>query len=238
MAFRTKISWMVGIVIAILMVVSPAESAVIEIDQTGASGGTVSYGGILGTAASGSGIMFNLIEGVGTPFNAGAQLTCNPCTLTFTTGPSTSEGPTHWAWGPGGTFTLSGTIPLSGANPTWPGFTGTILTGTFDSMTADGSAGAPPKGFLGFGQDIKTDELVKFFYGIDPVTPPDPPIFSFINTEITASGGSVITSGPFAGAFDVSINDADITNEMPEPGSSLLILLGLGGLALSRRRRS
>jgi hypothetical protein len=43
---------------------------------------------------------------------------------------------------------------------------------------------------------------------------------------------------PIYGGFSALVKNADITNrDVPEPTSSLLVLLGLSALAISRRRR-
>ena len=48
-----------------------------------------------------------------TPANSGVVLPCVACSLDFTTGANISEGPS-WSWAGGGTFTLTGDIPLLG----------------------------------------------------------------------------------------------------------------------------
>ena len=104
------------------------------------------------------------------------------------------------------------------------GFSGNILRGFFTNNPPNVAIGTENAifAFNGFGQDIKAPALVEFFYGIPQDTNP-PPIFNFSNTELTGFG---------------TVDDADIKNALPEPGSSLLVVLGLSGLAMFSRRKN
>lgn len=239
MAFKFGTNWPKGVLAALvatgLLGGITAESAEIKIDQNIPQGplASLTYDGAGGPAV-GTDIDFNLIIGVDTPFNAGVTLTCVGCQLDFTTGANTGEGPTIWTFASGGSFVLTGTVPAVFG---FPGiFVPTaLLSGSFtgDPPNLAVGTGSAIFAFNGFGIDIKEPKLVTYFYGITP-GPGDPPvIFNYSNTEITGTG----TVG-LDGSFSVAVKDADISNSIPEPGSALLLLLGLGSLAAYRRRRS
>ncbi len=239
MVFKLGTTWPKGALAALvaagLLGGIPAESAEIKIDQNVAQNplSNLSYDGAGGPAV-GTDIDFNSITGVGTPFNAGVNLSCVGCQLDFTTGANTGEGPAFWTFASGGSFVLTGTVPAAF------GFPGilvptVLLSGTFSGAPAASAFGLGSSilTFGGVGIDVKHPSLVTYFYGITP-GPGDPPVvFNYTNTEITGTG----TVGA-DGSFNVAVLDADISNVLPEPGSALLLLLGLGSLAAYRRRRN
>ena len=229
MRSRPGMNTWIGAAVAVLaLAASPALAATITFDQL-VDSGTLTYNGTGGPLV-GTGITFQTISpslADPPPFNAGTDLVCGGCTLTFSTGANVTEGPGVWTWASGGTFTLTGTIP--GIGIVVPSV---ILSGTFtENPSATLVAGTLI--FGGGGIDFKAPELVMFYFGLIAPPPPDNMIFMFSNTEITATptvGGN--------GSLSALVTEADITNRLPEPGSALLLLLGLGSLAAYRRRRS
>jgi hypothetical protein len=216
---------------------SPAAALpTINFDQgggAGQAGGTLSYDGE-GGALVGTNIGFGALAGFDTALNAGVPLFCVPnCTLTFETGPNTSEavgvpgGVQQWTWAGGGSFTVEGTLNTASDGSGTDIATGTLLDGTFDG--AFGLIG--PEGRLlvaGVGNDTKNPDLLDF-YGISLLLP-----FRFANTEIVATG---LTVGDNF-SLDGTVTNADLTNtQIPEPGTLLLLGTGLGGAALVRRFR-
>ena len=219
---------------AMALIASPAEPGHINIDNGGIAAlpGLLTYDGEGGSAV-GSGIQFIQITGVDTPFHATETLICQGCFLDFATGGNTQEGPNFWTFAGGGFFVLRGEILADGGD--FDGFSGEILRGRFNNNPPNLALGTQKAifAFNGFGQDIKAAPLVEFFYGIPQDTDP-PPIFNFTNTEITGTG----IVDPNTQGFIVEVDNADIKNSLPEPGSSLLVLLGLSGLAMFSRRKN
>lgn len=230
MRSRPGMNTWIGAVAAVLaLVASPALAATITFDQA-VDSGTLSYDGA-GGALVGTGIGFSSITPSAAdppPFNALTILGCGGCLLSFTTGANVTEGPAVWTFAPGGSFTVTGTIPALGiVVPT------VILSGSFagDAPTVLSALGTLI--FAGAGIDFKAPELVAFYFGIVAPPPPNNQIFMFSNTEITA-----VPTFDGIGGFTALVTEADISNRLPEPGSALLLLLGLGSLVAYRRRRS
>lgn len=188
------------------------------------AGGTITYDGAGGPAV-GQGIVFVNVQGLDTPLNSGAVLSCVSCALAFTTGANQDETPPGWSWAGGGTITLTGTIPAIGINaPT------DLLTGSFiETANTPGLASTGPSAiFLAFGFDTK-DATLAAFYGLGPD-------FAFANTEIALD---TFSADPVTNAFVAIPNQADIINAAQVPGPIPLVLLGLGlllaGPALRKR---
>jgi hypothetical protein len=227
------------------------------IDQGAAGGvanGFVYYTGNALDPLVGSEIQFFSITGNDTPLNAGVSVVCTACLLNFETGTifGAPLGPLYTFNG-GGFFALEGSV---GAVPTAGPV---LLDGFFRNSPARPLSISVSNGtFVGFGNDIKDEDLAAFF-GLGPA-------FTYTNTTIYADtivfnpavatafdlfdldarcpgldcpytdNVDVVTIGP--GGFLMSVNTGDITNvPAPEPGSALLLLLGLGSLAAYRRRR-
>jgi hypothetical protein len=214
--------------IAATLVGSASSEAVgiISFDQFLAAGGTISYDGT-GGSLIGADIPFDLIRGIGTPFNSPSASGCAGCFLNFTTGANTAEGALYeWAGAPMGSFEVHGVVAAMGIL-----VDSVLLTGTIEFARLDTGELTLRLG----GADFKHPNIVDFFYGPGP-----DPMFSYVNTEILLGGinfeGGCQACGD--GGFSADVTNADIDNIVPEPGSSLLILLGLGSLAAYRRRRS
>ena len=192
-----------------------------------------------------------------------ADLFCTGCLLNFETGAHISGAtPGIVNFGAGGFFTLDvGTTlgdgiaagPAPGQAPAFGGIGvgENILLGSFRANPAKPiSIGVGPGIFTGFGIDVKHDAINTYFG-----TGPD---YKFTNTNIYGSLGTQAVgmhdlfdfdSNVFsdnevfvtlqAGGFIIKVDNGDITNNpVPEPGSTTLLLLGLGGLAAFRRRRN
>jgi hypothetical protein len=219
----------IGAVAAVLAVVAtPALAATITFDQL-ADTGTLAHA--VGGPLVGSDIAFTTIASSGadpTPFNSGVTLVCNMCTLSFTTGAVITEGPILWTFASGGSFVLTGGIPALGIADG-----STILSGSFTGLSV-ALATAGGMTFSGGGIDFKAPELALFYWGVVAPPPPNNQIFMYADTEITA----VPTSTTPGGGFTANVTEGDLTNRLPEPGSALLLLLGLGSLAAYRRRKS
>jgi hypothetical protein len=201
---------------------------VINFDQSGAQSATGSlfYNG-KGGALTGTNINFELITGNGTPKNDGRsnRLTCSPsCTLAFTTGNNTKEGPTNWDFAAGGSFTLTGTAYDMSQQQV---VSGTLLDGTFTQMS-NVNGNKTLLTFAGFGTDTKNPLLLDYF-GLPNIA------FTFGSTDISAKNVHVSSNGGFSG----TVTNADIDNTLPVPEPSGLLMLGAGliGLALVVRRK-
>ena len=246
MAFTHKTPGTKGALAALLsaglLAAIPAESARIDFDNGGLAqnpGASLTYDGIGGPLV-GTMIDFNSIQGVDTPLNAGINLTCVGCQLEFTTGANISEntGSGLWSFAAGGTFVLTGAVAPTGLGTGFAGLPANtvIISGTFTgdppNIAIGDVGGNAVFAFTGFGTDFKHPDIVAFYYGIPTSTTPAPE-FQYRNTEITGVGTVDGNLG-----FDFHVDNADIRNAMPEPGSALLLLFGLGSLAAYRRRRS
>ncbi len=189
--------------------------------------GLLEYDTVGGTL-TGTGIGFDFIVVTGTGILTDGTYTCLGCVLTFETGANTGFTgglfPT-WTWAAGGTFSIEGEIVGVTTGSV------TILTGAFTAASALGAdsfgGGADFIVFSGIGFDSKDGELLDHL----GLTGED---FRFASTDISSTG--TIDSD---GTFEADVDEADVTNTVvPEPSSTLLVLLGLGSLAAYRRRSS
>jgi hypothetical protein len=229
--------FLTALVVAFGLLESRAEAiAVLTFDQT-VDGGTIEYSGG-GDFVTGTNVAFDLLVATATPLNAGTY-GCSGCLLNFTTGANTSNtvlvaGTRNYTWAGGGSFVLTGTV----FNPADLSViaSGTLLTGSFNSAqglsVVLGTANDDIINFIGQGTDTKHPDLLAFF-GIDPDSP-----FNYSNFE--GSGQGTVGAG---GSFNGVVDEADLINtespdEVPEPASALLLLLGLGSIAAARMRRA
>lgn len=195
----------------------------------GGGGGSISYAGGANPLI-GTNLAVSLITGInGVPLNDGVPLSCVGCVINFQTGAFTSASGLNWSFAPGGTFTLTGTIPsLTGSTPT------TLMSGYFMSESVVGQLPLPPIPGLGAftiaGAAFSTilDPAITNFYG----TPPDPMRYAS-NFNI-----SFYTNGAPAGAFTSNaIASGNLTAATPEPVSIVLLGTALIGCAAIGRRR-
>ena len=228
-----------SVAVTLLIAALPAHAEFISFEQNVSIGdGTLFYNGAGGPLV-GTDIAFDFVQGIGTPnlgtlvcgTTDGLFVTLNPCLLKFETGNLTSDTGDELTWAGNAVF---GSFELVG---------GLVDTFTLTQISADGStllSGQITTASLedaGFGQweaglgglDIKDADLVEFFYGGG-----GPDDFRYVNSELVISGIVDPSNG-----FDTAVDQADVVNSrlvVPEPGSALLLLLGLGSLAAYRRR--
>jgi hypothetical protein len=197
-----------------------AQAAILKFDDPTLPGGTVSYDGA-GGPAIGDDILFQSIQGLGTPLNDGVTLTCDGCLLDFTTGANLSEGPALWNFSSGGTITVTGAVPALGI----PAGT-TLLSGTFSGTPNEITGGDGFGLFAALGTDVKDATLAAFF-GLDPSG------FTFGTTSIQTA-----TTVGANGSFNGVVVNADLNNTqavVPQAATGLLLGLGLFVLGAVRR---
>jgi hypothetical protein len=206
---------------------SSASATTLTFDQTGVYGGTLSFNPVTGIL-TGTDILFGSVTGSGTTANDGASFAITDGKLNFTTAPGTYTSPDSWAFGPGGSFILTGTVTDGSTTAT-----GNLLNGTF--------AGAPSLNltavgdmfiFTGAGTDTKNTDLLDI-YGIDNALA-DYFIYSTLNVTATS-----VSYNETTGAFTAApVTNADVTNSVPD--ASIMLLLGPSLLCLGmigRRRK-
>lgn len=166
-----------------------------------------------------------VFKGISTTQNSDEMTKIVGGALNFTTGPFQGGTPDgrHWEFGPGGSLTITGGIPLLGLPPGTP-----LLAGTFDG----------PVEVVGVGDRGLKVQSGAFFNTINPVLaahlglPADgTPYFGALATLFAAEGAS---PGGFASSGYTS---GDVTTApVPEPASVLVFAVGIiGGLAWRRR---
>lgn len=210
-------------IIAALLAFSAASAIagpVLNFDQV-IDSGTVAHAA--GGVVTGTGIGFETVTISDAPMGNGLWV-CTSCVLNFTSGPLVTEGSPssgdNWAWGSGGSFTVTGAILGLGINAPV-----TLLSGQFDGPNTIAFNFGSQIQVTGFGVDQKHPDLLAAM----GITNPD-----FIYADNSISVGATINAD---GSFSGPVTNADLTNtSIPIPGTSLLMLLGLGGVALTRRK--
>lgn len=213
-------------------------AATLDFDQSAIPvNGTIIFdgGGVGAGTVTGSGIRFNLLTGFDTPFNDTAPLPCDGCLLSFTTGTLTSVAGGTYSFGPGGTVLMIGTIaPAAGVPPHGGTFGPIVTSGSFSFATL--SITGTTFTFSGQGTDAKDTETVEYYFGPGSNVPPLD--FTYSTTELGGTGvfgaGGSFTCADPVGTPSGCLTLADFSNTIPEPGTMLLMLLGLGGLAIRR----
>ena len=196
---------------------------IISFDDPAGASGVLAYDGAGGPLTSdptvnASAVAIGLSQIRGQFVPTPGDMLCDACLLTFTSGPNTSEGP-NYTWGPNlddDSFLITGMIfddvaPVILAR-------GTVRAATFNAVTGTWTA------TIG-GLDTKGPRILDFF---------DVPAtgFSFVSTEITAFG-PVSDGAP--GGFTAIVTNSQVDNTtVPEPATSLLMLLGLAGIVARR----
>jgi hypothetical protein len=220
---KTTGRWTAAVLLTLAMIgwSTSAHAATITFFDAAGAGGTLSYGGNPGDPMVGASIGLDSIIGGGTPLNNGVTLACVGCTLSFTTGAVTTEGPPIWSFGGNafGSFTVTGSVPALGIS-------GTLLVGSI-SLAGAFQVGQLTGNVL--GPDIKRPEIVAF-YGLTGMA------FNYANTDIVTTptvGGN--------GSFSGTVETATITNvasvPVPDNGSTMAFLgLGLLGVAMVGRK--
>jgi hypothetical protein len=207
-------------------------------------GGTVVFDG---TRLVGANIGFDLMNASGTTSDgvfhcsdAGGSVSLgrSRCLLSFTTGDLVSVTPTGpntniYIFGPGGSITLSGYLSTATPGNTAPviGTTPLVVSGSFDSYSV--SLQAPPSGIggtgvgAGLGVDIKDPMMLEYF-GVAADK-----LFRFTTSQLAIGSCTATPAG-----FSCNVNNADFQNTVTEPGTLMLLGLGLLGIGLLRRRIS
>jgi hypothetical protein len=213
-------SWL-SLTILALCLPAVAQAAILKFDDPVVPGGTVTYDGA-GGPAIGDDILFQSIQGLGTPLNDGVMLDCVGCLLDFTTGANISEGPALWNFAGGGLISLIGAVPALGLPA------GTLLLNGFFAGTPNEITGGDSFGlFAAVGTDVKNPTLATFF-GLGPD-------FTFGTTSIQTT----TLVDPATGAFSGTVVNADLNNTqavVPNPMTVLLLGMGMVGLVAMQRR--
>ncbi len=200
----------------------PAASAATVIDFVGVTGGTLSYSGSGGI--NGSAIPIVLVQGIGTPANAGIHAAA--ALLNFSTGNVTfggcSGGLCSYSWAAGGSISIVGSITGGPSGSL-------IVSGSFDPGTFSIASGGGLASFSGTGSDTKLPALLAYF-GIGTTIP-----FNFAQFTIGVAGGAVNAR---TGAFSASANSIDVQNTAtPEPFSVLILGTALVSAFVMLRRK-
>lgn len=192
-------------------------------DDAGVEGGTLSYDGNGGPLIA-TGVLLDIVLGVGTPANSGLALACEACTLTFETGANASESASLWTFLPGGTISVSGTAKDGPSTIA----TGTLLSGVFNDTTY-----AFQQGSLNINLSGSMDALLA------------PALAALYATP--ATGLAVLTQinlkgpiDPLTNAFSGTSTDTDINyySVVPVPAALPLFLTALAGIVMIGWRRT
>ncbi len=230
---RLARAWVLPVALAggVLASASHAESAPIStvlFDDVVVQGGALSYDGS-GGALMGTSIAFDAVLGLGTAASAGSTLTCEGCTLNFTTGANVVATPSFWSFAPGGSMLLTGTAK-NGASTI---AAGALISGTFNDVT-NVLAQGPLNVNLSASLDTTLDSALAAFYAA-------PTNGLAVVTQINVKDGAV---DPATNAFRGISTDTDINYYtesafylVPIPAALPLFLTALGGIVMVAWRR-
>ncbi len=194
--------------------------------------GVLNYAG-LGGSLTGTDIIFDSVQGIGTPDNSGAILNLSG-SLNFSTGNLSAfntlgGGSYQWLFDGGGTFSLTGNINSQSPTgyDTFGGTSGTILSGSFSGVQFV-SGNNSLLIFTGFGLDSKNEVLTDYF-GL-----PANLVWSYASTDISAD---ITVINASTGAFTANVTNADLSNVVPEPATMVISCLFLIGAGFFVRRK-
>ncbi|WP_148045477.1 hypothetical protein [Salinisphaera orenii] len=227
MTFGKYISRSVAIAALSTFACAGASAATINFDQdSSAATGSFSYDG-QGGGLVGQGISFSFVSA---DTGTGSKVNCVNCALNFVTGDNISEGDsvgTNYAFGSGGSFTLTGEVVNGGSSIA----SGTLLDGEFTGTPNLTRASNRTGLFSAIGVNTVNDELASFF-GIESGAD-----FTFATTEF--SFGELAFNGDNGFSGNVTAADLQTGTDVPEPQELAIFGLGLvllvGGIAARRR---
>jgi hypothetical protein len=192
-----------------------------EVLPGGNSTPSISYDGSGGPLV-GSNLNVSSVVGEGTLQNDGTSLSATATTLSFTTGNLISTSSDTWVFGPGGTLTITGTVPdVGGSGPT-------LYSGTFQGDTTVINEGF---GFKVVGATVSgnLDQALATYFGMKY-----PDTFA---GGLTLLFNGAMTEMPPQGFTDHRLNSGNIAvTGLPEPASWTLLGLGAIGVLMFRKR--
>ena len=230
---NTLLAALLGFFAVLLLTLVPLRSsaAIIEFHLSAANNGPATVFEYLtaGGPLTGTDLIIDEIVGTDTPLNPDVILPCENCALNFTTGDliSYDASTLHWTFGGG----ASSSINIAGDVPAIGVVGETLQQATFS---------APVQVFqvlngytITFANHNSTlNSSIASYYGVASTPSPNNG-----NIQITSIVPTVNPDGTFSTS---TILSGDVTLELaaiPEPGTALLLGLGLAGLTHTSRRR-
>ena len=198
------------------------------------SSGSISWDGTSAGALIGSGIVSDLIDGSGTPMNAGVNLGITSGSLAFNTGANSYNGTlgSSWSWGTGAgaTLQLTGCIYAIGIGGKCSN--NVLLEDSFQNITITPIGGGYNVVVGGIQGEI--NPTVANYFGLANNTGFAAASFNFTILSAAAPGYALTDVNGVGAALNGVIN----ANVVPEPSSRLLLATGIVGLLLWRGRRT
>lgn len=224
--YHTAQAWALpAVTAAALLAGAPSASAAttptIYFDGATGGGGSVSYAGA-GRALSGNNIRIDTLFGLDTPSNDGGDLTCENCSLSFVSGPNVYETPL-WAFSPGGSFTVTGTVTDLGITESE-----TLLSGSFNGPTFASKAG-DSRIIVSGSVDVTLNDALAAFYGTSTLG-------LAVMTQIISLEEPVdLSTNAFQGTSTATAVNSSFS-VVPVPATLPLLLSALAGIAMIGRR--